>query len=298
MKCITTGRLILLTICICLNNFSFSQNYMRYHSLCNQACQTVENGQIEQSYFLLMEAFRLVDYPKAADYLNMAKCYSQMNEPDSTKKYLLWAIERNPRIKKSIKMHRLWFEPVLGMDGWERITQKLEEQYVLSEGAKRVCDELNQIDSINLQFYRNYQKQEDLYKPMDTLLYNQYWDSVYQMTLVNASKLDSILLSLPNELLTNPIVEESFLVLSAVLQKEYWNPRKEMYLQLIDRGFMTPDILTSLFVEEHYGKEQIINYLSYAPRELKFCDKYGLIYDHFMYSFRVLNHWKYDEKEE
>lgn len=276
---------------------SHSQNHIRYHSLCNQACKALEDGMIDHAYTLLTEALTVNIKPKAADYLNMAKCYSQMNEPDLTEKYIRLAIERNPKIRRTVRIHNLWFEPVVGADKWKQILEKTREDYTISEDAQRVSDELHRIDSLNSQFYRRYQQQADPYKPMDTLVYNQYWDSVHQMAMINAPTLDSILLSLTDEVLTHPAVEESFLILSSILQQEYWEPRKEMYLKLIDKGFVTPDIIAHLFIEEYFGKDNTFNYLRFSPKNTDFYDKYGVVFDHYMYTFRILNIWKYDEKE-
>ena len=79
----------LFLIAIVFNIQLFAQQSVPFHSLCNQACKAIENGSVDQAFVSLSEAFRMKQFkPRAADYLNMAKCYSEQNKPDSIEKYI------------------------------------------------------------------------------------------------------------------------------------------------------------------------------------------------------------------
>lgn len=274
----------------------FAQQFNRYHSFANQACKAMEDGMLEPAYILLTQAFSYDIKPKAADYLNMAKCYSQMNEPDSTEKYIRLAIARNPKIKGVVRTHNLWFEPVLGTKKWSEIKESMKVGFELTEDAERVNRELTVIDSINRQSYWRYRKiiEEDPLKSIDTVLRDVYWDSVRQMMLTTAPQLDSILLSLSVDLLTHPAVEEAFLLLHSSYPDTYWRPRREMYESLFEKGFMTPDVLSYLYQEEYFGKDNSFNYLGYSPNHFEYYDRYGVAFDYYTRSFRISNHWNYD----
>lgn len=275
----------------------FSQNIIRYHSLSNQACKALEDGFAEQAYVFLTEAFSLSDYPIAADLLNMAKCYSQMNEPDSTERYINLALKRNPKIGKAVRVHSLWFEPVLGAETWKEIVQKTYEIPLVSIEVEEQVLHLQKIHSLNISPLSKLKELPDSERYSDTII-KQYWDTVRQTTMINASLLDSILLTVSDVCLVHPAFEEAFLNMIFHYETDYWISRREMYLALIEKGFLTPDILSSAFIEEYFGKNNDFNFLSYSPRHIDYYDKYGVAFDHYMLAFRTYNNWKYDEKEQ
>lgn len=276
---------------------STAQQTARFHSLCNQACEALENGMVDHAYVLLTEAFAIPIPPKAADYLNMAKCYSQQNEAELTEKYIYLALERNPKIRSIVRNHNLWFEPVVGTNKWAEILKKTRDPFRLSTEAQRVVDELHTIDSLNISSYRQFRAKEDPNQPVDTIALHASWDSSFQEALKNAPKLDSILLSLPDSLLLHPAVEETFLILDNLLRTDYWKPRKQMYEELIKRGFLTPDLLTSVYFEEKFGEKRIYTLYNNSNEYAPFFDEYGLISNLYTHSYRVLNLWNYDDQE-
>lgn len=281
----------------CVISTGIAQQTARFHSLCNQACEALEHGMVDHAYVLLTEAFAIPIPPKAADYLNMAKCYSQQNEADSTEKYIHLALERNPKIRGIVRNHNLWFEPIVGANKWAEILEKTRVPVSLSPEAQRVVDELHTIDSLNISSYRKFRAKEDPNQPVDTVALHASWDSSFQEALKNAPKLDSILLSLPDSLLIHPAVEETFLILDNLLRTDYWKPRQQMYEELIKRGFVTPDILTSVYVKEKFGDKPIYEVFSKSGEHTPFFDEYGLISNLYTHSYRVLNLWNYDDQD-
>lgn len=278
--------------------FSFNlsaQQSVPFHSLCNQACKAIEDGATDQAFILLTEAFRMKQFkPRAADFLNMAKCYSQQNNADLTEKYIYLALERNPTIGRVVRVHNLWFEPIIGPEKWQKIVAISQQEPLVPENAKRVMAEIKTIDSLNLAAYHNYQKQLDPFKPVDTLLYKTVWDSVLQTVKKSAPRLDSILLSLSDELLTNPFIENAFLRMAGIFNPVIYKESKESYFKLLDKGFLTPDIMSSLYREEYFGKDNDFNFLRFSYKDMAFYDKYGVSYDYKMYSYRLFNLWYYD----
>lgn len=266
----------------------FSQNTIRYHSLANQACKVLEDGFTDQAYIFLTEAFALSKHPMSADLLNMAKCYSQMNEPDSTERYINLALERNPKIGRAVRIHILWFEPVLGSKKWKEVVEKTYEIPLVPIEVQEQISKLRKIDSMN----RVPQNRPNEFNN------REYWSSVKERAMINAPLLDSVLLTVSDACLVHPAFEESFLNMIFFYDADYWIFRKEMYLKLTEKGFLTPDILSSVFIEEHFGKNNDFNFLSYSPRHIHYYDKYGVSFDHSMYAFRVFNDWQYDEKEQ
>lgn len=278
-------------------NVSSAQQSARFHSLCNQACEALEYGMVDHAYVLLTEAFAIPIPPKAADYLNMAKCYSQQNEVDSTEKYIYLAMERNPKIRGIVRIHSLWFEPVVGTMKWAEILEKTRGPVGLSAEAQRVVDELHTIDSLNIWFYRKFRAEADSGKSVDTVALHASWDSSFHEALKNAPKLDSILLSLPDSLLIHPAVEEIFLILDNLLRTDYWKPRQQMYEELIKRGFVTPDILAPVYIKEKFGDKPMYEVFNKSSEHATFFDEYGLIANLYTHSYRVLNLWSYDDRD-
>lgn len=275
----------------------FSQNTLRYHSLSNQACKALEDGFTDHAYVFLIEAFSVSQNPIAADLLNMAKCYSQMNESDSTEKYIHLAFNRNPKIGRVIRIHNLWFEPVLGADKWKEIVQKTYEISSVPVEVQEQISMLKKIDSMN----RN--PQDSFHELAESKIYSDsvlkiYWDNVKHTAAMNAPLLDSILLNISDAHLIHPEFEEAFLNMIFFYDADYWKPRKEMYLTLIEKGFLTPDILSPVFIEEYFGQNNHFNFLTYSPNHIAYYDKYGVSFDHYMHSLRIFNNWKYDEKEQ
>ena len=287
----------LLGLCCFLARTGTAQQTARFHSLCNQACEALEHGMVDHAYVLLTEAFAIPIPPKAADYLNMAKCYSQQNEADSTEKYIYLAMERNPKIRGIIRMHGLWFEPVVGVGKWDEIREKTRSSVTLSNEAQRVVNELSTIDSLNTRFYKRFRSEANPWEPVDTAALHASWDSVFQEALRNAPKLDSILLSLPDSLLIHPAVEETFMFLDNSLRADYWKPRKYMYEELIRKGFTTPDILALIYTEEKFGNDSMFDVFNKPGENALFFIEYGLIANLYTHSYRLLNLWNYDEKE-
>lgn len=291
-------RSLLITLfCLSVSGYSHTQTQTRFHSLCNQACKAMEDGMLDHAYVLLTEAFALNIKARAADYLNMAKCYSQMNEPDSTEKYIRLALDRNPKIRPAVRIHSLWFEPVLGEEKWSKIVVSTHEKIAIPKEVEAIAEEIGNLQSRYRQIQLRYNRSIDPLVPFDSSRYRQYWNSIHLITDQYAPALDSILKNTPIEILTHHVVEESFLLLRSYIKKDYFSERKEMFDQLIGSGFMSPDLMNELYLREYFGDQQIA-FWNYSPEYFEFYDKYGVVFDTYMYNFRILNYWKYDEKEE
>lgn len=110
---------------------SKAQDYFQYNRYCNVAAQFIEDGQFDLAVGQLYFAYDFVDKPLLIDQFHMAKCYSQLEERDSVIHYLDLIVGQESRIDQLIRLHNLWFEPILGKHVWEEYLKKSNANYVL-----------------------------------------------------------------------------------------------------------------------------------------------------------------------
>lgn len=291
-------RLILAISFFVLANSGKAQKSIPYHTLCTQACAQIEKGNIEQASHFLFEAFQKDILPRAADYLNYAKCFSQQAQPDSTEKYLYLALKRDPSIGRTVRIHSLWFKPILGDESWNKIVAITRVEPILPESVQNVVNKLTSIDSsiiaADRKFYFRYISQTS----NDSIKVSLAWDSVVQFAKLKQIQLDSILLSLPDSILTHYAVEKRYRRMILNYRFINLNQNTSIYWQLIDKGFLTPDILLTNFLEEEYGEAYKSKGFNYNQLSISFCDKYGLSHHFNMNSLRNHNTWDYDNFDE
>ncbi|MCO5260822.1 MAG: hypothetical protein M9916_11815 [Crocinitomicaceae bacterium] len=275
---------------------TYSQQSVFFHSLCSQACKAIEDGNMEQASMFLLEAFNKGLKPRAADYLNLAKCYSQQNNRTLTKKYIDLALARDPAIGRTVRIHQLWFEPILGKEEWSAIVEKTKLENEIPPSIQKIVNQLKRIDSLNLATYMRYRPQLTLTLPEDSVLYKSVWDSVESKVLVNAVSVREILASLSVEELTHPAIEGVFLRMNLIFRPIFFKGQKDFYWSLIDKGFLTPDIMQTMFIEEYYGADVNFNFLTYSFKNSEFYEKYGVSYDYNMRNYRMYSQWYYDMK--
>jgi len=291
-------RLILVLSFFVLANSGKAQKSIPYHALCTQACAQIEKGNIEQASHFLFEAFQKGILPRAADYLNYAKCFSQQAQPDSTEKYLYLALKRDPLIGRTVRIHSLWFKPILGDESWNKIVALTHAEPQLPESIQMVVNKLSSIDSLVIVADRNFYFRFNSTPPIDSAKASLAWDSVVQFAQLKQTQLESILLSLPDSILTHYAVEKRYKMMTLNYRFIDLNKNTSIYWQLIDKGFLTPDLLLSNFLEEEYGAEYKNKGFNFNQLSISFCDKYGLSHHFKMNSLRNYNAWDYDDLEE
>lgn len=271
-----------------------AQKSIPYHSLCTQACAQIEKGNIELASNFLFEAFQKGVPPRAADCLNYAKCFSQQAQPDSTEKYLYLALIRDPSIGRTVRVHSLWFKPILGDESWNKIVALTHKIPEIPSSIKRVKDELKSIDSFFITAQRNFNFRYNSITPIDSAKASLAWDSVLQQVKLKLPQLDSILLSLPDSILTHYAIEKTVKMMTFNYRFGSLNKNAQVYWKLIDKGFLTPDFLFENFLIEEYGEAYTKRQLNYDDLSLSFYNKYGLCFNNNMYLLRYNNEWYYD----
>jgi hypothetical protein len=175
----TLRRSVVLLLILLSSAASQAQNYIAYHNKCNAACPLIDDGHYKEAKQLLLAAMRLVDVPLPVDLFNLAKCYSQLAEKDSTLLYLEAALTQDFRAASALDGHTLWFKPILGLEKWNEI---LEADYLVeiefSEAEISMYKRINRLDSIDRHFIKISSDSIEVYHPIDTTLQNLYSDSV------------------------------------------------------------------------------------------------------------------------
>jgi len=291
-------RLILVLSFFVLANSGKAQKSIPYHALCTQACAQIEKGNIEQASHFLFEAFQKGILPRAADYLNYAKCFSQQAQPDSTEKYLYLALKRDPLIGRTVRIHSLWFKPILGDESWNKIVALTHVEPKLPESIQKVVNKLSSIDSSVIVANNNFYFRFNSTPPIDSAKASLARDSFVQFTKLKHTQLDSILLSLPDSILTHYAVEKKYKMMTLNYRFINLNLNTSIYWQLIDKGFLTPDLLLTNFLKQEYGAEHKYEGFNYNQLSISFCDKYGLSHHFKMNLLRNYNAWDYDDLEE
>ena len=287
--------LVLIFSLLVVNCVSSQNKYIRYHAFSNQACKALENGDAMNAFIMLTEAFRLVDEPKSADLLNMAKCYSFLNDSDAAESYLLKAIKQNQKIGQIVRIHVLWFKELLGEASWNRIVELTHQKTEIPEHVEKINEQINFYDSIA---HSNYFKYLGMFGRENQLIpgvRKQIEDSVYVEIKDHFPSLDSLLLSLPDSLLKHPSLAERFFYITFFFPQQYFEERVEMFEELIDRGFSSPDLLGQVYVKREFGEDANFSFWTYSGNDAAFYNKYGLVYDYKMNRFRNLQLWEYDD---
>lgn len=222
-------------------NTTCAQGYIAYHNDCNSAAELIEQGNFEVAKHTLLRAIQRVDEPLAIDYFNLAKCYSQLDESDSTLHFLELSLELDMRTKDICAVHYLWFEPILGTDKWNQV---LETDYRKKEQltAKQLqllakMENLVELD----QYYNKIQTDSiSVYYPEDTLLYNAYSDSVDMNVRLIQSELDKIIKTAgwPGKKVTGRQTSDGLLLLH--VSDEWFYKRSDQLIAEIDKGNLMP----------------------------------------------------------
>mgnify|MGYP002347907866 CR=1 FL=1 len=281
--------LLLITL---LSTNIFSQNGVHYHFKCSQAALSLEEGQIDMAFLFLLDAFSQKIPPRSADLFNLAKCYSQQKDADSTIKYLRLATEANPTIKNVIKSHRLWFQELIGEAAWEEFTTPSE--VVIPENFKNILSTHDQLEFRTLQIYR-LEKLAKRKHQLDTtsLEYQEELKIIYSKKDSLFLLLDSTLSNTSKELLLAPMVNNQFSNLFRMIHNEYLFSRRQQIDDLIAIGFIIPDIMIDIYYKEYY-EEELGQQVLGEDDDFLFYEKYGLGFNNDIRSFRIYCSWLYD----
>lgn len=280
-------------------NICFSQHFIDYHNKCNFAAESIDRGDFVTAQAFLADAFSCVPEPLPVDCFQMAKCYSQLGNADSTLHYINLAMEK-PRLKKIIRIHFLWFEPILGTEKWEEIVAKTREEtnYEPNEFVQRMNPTMDYLNALFTQHQKVFYDSIRIYYPHDSLLTEKYLDSMQMAQARGLMVFDSIVQSLGQI----PYAPEYEYVLSNAfyfMDSNYFMKNEAFFIQELDAGrilpswFITPQIK---FKSKIKGLGRLIVRSEYlTPEQLELCAKYGYSFNYHINNLREYGFWTYED---
>ena len=281
--------------------FGFAQNYATYHRLCNEAEVQIRGGNLLIAQGMLGHAFTLVPAPKAIDCFNLAKCYSQTEQLDSTLKYLELALASNDRIRAFIKNHYLWFQPQLGCDKWEALGVKMQQSSVrtMTLEEEKILAVYLRMDSIS-DVYPRYLS-DSLYSkfPRDSALIKVYADSAYLKSMEASAIFDSLCTAIGQIPDSHPYFEYRTFFACRNFPLEWFEKNEAFLFHELQYGRFLPGEFVDYLLEQEYKKTGWLPYSYFHSDEmtdekLKLTEKYGCSFDLDTRKLREMMLWPYD----
>lgn len=242
----------------------FAQSYIQYHNTCNEATQLIQLGEFQKAKDMLRPAIEGVDTPQGIDLFSLAKCYSQLNEPDSAEYFLDLGLRTQPFIDDFVALHDQWFVPILGEERWKEITStdyfRLIERSPEKEALQMQLRELHKLD-------QHYQKiltdSIRVYYPNDTSLQKLYKDSMQMDDKIIEHFLDSMLANKgwPGKRLSGSNGYASLLLLH--VSDSWYVKNKELLIKQIDKGNLMPWDFTDIADRKNFEQDLPIEYNGY-----------------------------------
>lgn len=235
-------RLIIPIFTLFISYSSFTQGYIHYHNSCNEGAELIEKGLFLQAKELLNTAIKSVDEPLAIDYFNLAKCYSQLNETDSTLYFLELSLKLDSFIKAFCSIHHLWFKPVFGTEKWDQILDSNYYNYdkPTSKEQKKLVETMDKLLFLDQQYITIQTDSIPVYYPNDTLLYNLYSDSINFNIRIIQSTLDTIIAAYgwPGKKVTGRETLDGVLLIH--VSDEWFEANSQLLIEQIDKGNLMP----------------------------------------------------------
>lgn len=234
--------------------FSFSQNdYFKYNHYCNEATDLIEIGELDAAYVQLVIAFSFVEKPYPIDCFNMAKCYSQMDEPDSTLKYINASLGINSRINLLIRTHYLWFEPILGKEIWKEVVASTHKVNTF-ETKKETDAFFALVDKYEDPHYNIHKTIRDslyLFHKNDSLLIQSYLDSANNILVEGFRAIDQYLDDKGLPVLYEHSV--AFTFISRYIPDWFFEKHDKLFLEEVQKGNLHPFDYAEIYM--NYKKE-------------------------------------------
>lgn len=276
-----------------------AQNYIAYHKLCNEAELHIRNGELVIAQGMLTHAFSFVPKPKAIDYFNLAKCYSQANQHDSTLKYINLALSNSESMRSLVRKHYLWFDPILTTDEWSEIQERIKQPTTRpltseEEEVMLVYDRINVLPDVYNKFLY-----DSIYSkfPVDTLLRNSYRDSMFMAELKGSEIFDSLCQQIGHFPDSHPSFEYRNYFTTRNFPLEWYEKNEAFLLQELNYGRYEPGRFINYYIAKKYGPTSIftINHSSEITDEMiEMTDKFGVSFDWNTRWLRENQSWPYD----
>jgi len=280
---------------------AYSQHYATYNRLCNEAEVQIREGNLLIAQGMLGHAFTLVPKPRAIDYFNLAKCYSQAEQPDSTLKYIELALQNNDRIRSFVKNHYLWFQPLLGVDKWEALLEKMQQSSVraMTFEEEKILAVYLRMDSIS-DIYPKYLR-DSLYTkfPRDSALIKVYHDSVYLKSMEASAIFDSLCTANGQIPDSHPYFEYRTFFSCRNFPLEWFDKNQAFLEHELHLGRFLPGEFVDYLLEKEYIQNGILPYSYFFSNEItdqkiEFSNKYGYSFDLDTRKLREYILWPYD----
>lgn len=294
-------KTIQLTILCCLVNLhtATAQNYVAYHKLCNEAEVQIRDGQLIIAQGFLIHAMTLVPKPKAIDYFNLAKCYSQENNPDSTLKYINLALINSESMRGLVKKHYLWFEPVLGKEKWAEIIELIKNPTTRTPTKEEVAifNVYDRMDSIRSIYQKVLYDSIYVHHSLDTTLRNLYHDSIMMKEKEASILFDSLCLANGQVPDSHPTFEYRTYFSTQNFPLSWFEKNEDFLFKELKNGRFHPGEFIRYYIWKTDGPTRriYINRSSEITDEMiELMDKYGVTFDWNTRWLRENQSWPYE----
>ena len=299
MRYLKNSCFILLLCCFTTQKVQ-AQNYIEYHTICNQAVEQLELGMIIPAKGMLTHALSLVKTPEPIDLFHLAKCYSQENEPDSTLHYLKKSMAGDPRVGKLVRIHHLWFEPVLGKEKWEEIEQESHHflPREMTDDETSVYLKLKYIDSLS-SYYDSTIRNISFYTfPVDTALMKIYFDSVHQKNEVALIAFDELVKENRCFPFSHPTHKLLFSEFIRHIPTEYFEENEDLFLQALQHGTIDPYSYLDFYLSSSYKEKPFVPVFYYTheltDEKIEVLSRFGVSTNQNINVLRYQYLWPYD----
>ncbi|HNE47489.1 MAG TPA: hypothetical protein PLM27_15045, partial [Chitinophagales bacterium] len=140
--------------------FLFSQNYIKYHNLVNEAEFDMDNSRWESAKHKLIEAFKIAD-PLPVDLFMLPKCYCVLGEKKKAEKHLIKAASRslNLPIERWARYDSIFYRKCFNNEEFISLRNKMDSinsvligKWESSEKIKAVRDTFKNFFNIDQQY--------------------------------------------------------------------------------------------------------------------------------------------------
>ena len=290
---------LLLFCCVFFVQSGKAQNYVAYHNLCNEAEVLIRKGELLIAQGMLIQAISLVPKPKAVDYFNLAKCYSQANQHDSTLKYIDLALTNSENMRALVRKHYLWFDPILTPDEWTDIQERIKHPTTRPLTAEEekimlVYDRINELPNQYNKFLY-----DSIYSkfPVDTVLRNNYRDSMLVAEMKGSEIFDSLCQAIGHFPDSHPSFEYRNYFTTRNFPLEWFEKNEAFLFSELQSGRFQPGRFIEFYLVGKYDSKRIFavkNPSDLTDEMLELMEKYGVTFDWNTRWLRENQSWPYD----
>lgn len=299
MRCLRNKWFLIFVTCFTFQKIQ-AQNFIEYHTICNQAAEQIELGMTIPAKGMLTHALSLVKTPEPIDLFHIAKCFSQENEPDSTLHYLKKSMAGDPRVGKLVRIHYLWFEPVLGKEKWVEIEQE-SHHFIpreMTDEETTVYLKLKYIDSLSSYYDSTIRNISFNTFPVDTVLMRIYFDSVYLKNEVALIAFDEMVKEYSCLPFSHPNHKLLFSEFIRHIPTEYFEKNEALFLNALQQGTIDPYSYFDFYLSKNYKDKPFVPSYYYTTEltdeKIEVLSRFGVSTNQSVNVLRYQYVWPYD----